>query len=201
MLKKSVHFLSHTMSKIDDASSGILGRAINIGCGNDIKPFWINCDLESKDKSVKRFDITDLSDLDWLSKQNATLINSDHVIGYLTIAQAQSFFDACFQGLRPGGALCLEFPDLDKLMIGLSKLNYASSNSELDYIEIIRAIYAYDSADAKSLTFSKKTYITGWTIDFLRQKLSAAGFSDIKSYLPRTHGCRILRDSRIEAIK
>lgn len=201
MLKKSAHFLIHAMSKIEDVSTGISGKAINIGCGGDLKRFWINCDLEPVNKSVKRLDITELSDLDWLRQQNATLINSDHVIGYLTIGQAQSFFNACYQGLRIGGMLTLEFPDLHKLMVGLSRLNYASSNIELDYIEIIRAIYAYDSVDAKSLTFSKKTYVTGWTIDFLRQKLREAGFSDIKSYPPRTHGCRIDRDSRIEAIK
>lgn len=201
MQKKSADFLNHLKNKIGDAFTGLSGKAINIGCGLDLKHNWINCDLEPGDDSVKRFDITNCSDLDWLAKQNAVLINSDHVIGYLTIAQAENFFKACYEGLKPGGSLTLEFPDLDKLILQLSQVNYVSTNYEVDYIEIIRAIYAYDAVDAKSLVFSKKTYITGWTVDFLRKKLNEAGFSDIKSYEPMTHGRRNKRDSRVEAIK
>lgn len=201
MQKKSANFLSHLTNKIGHVFVGLSGTAINIGCGLDLRPNWINCDLEPCNESVKRFDVTSLSDLDWLTQQDAVLINSDHVIGYLTIAQAENFFKACYQGLKSGGSLVLEFPDLEKLMLQLSRVNYTSTNCELDYIEIIRALYAYDSIDAKSLVFSKKTYITGWTIDFLGKKLNEAGFSNIKSCAPMTHGCRHERDSRVEAIK
>ena len=201
MQKKSVDFLNHLTNKIGDTFSGLSGTSINIGCGLDIKRYWINCDLEPKDDSVKRLDITKLSDLDWLAKQDAILINSDHVIGYLTIAQAENFFKACFNGLKVGGKLTLEFPDLKKIMCQLEGINYKSENSEENYIEIIRAIYAYDSSDARSLAFSKRTYITGWTVDFLYRKLSEAGFSEIKTYAQVTHNCRTDRDSRVEAIK
>lgn len=201
MLKKSARLLRHLIDDSVDVFYGVMNLSINIGCGTDIKPCWVNCDLYPLDTSVKKLDIKNPDDLTWLAHKEASLINCDHVIGYLTIAQAELFFSACYQGLKKGGKLTLEFPDLKKLMNQLDAFDYSSKKFEEKYIEIIRAIYAYDKDDANSLNFSKQTYITGWTTSFLEAKLRQAGFARVVILDPRTHGRLINRDSRVEAIK
>lgn len=200
MLKKSVNLLTHAIKQIHHMIDGNK-KCINIGCGTDIRPFWINCDIQPKNNQIIKFDITNFKDLQWLEKQEADLINSDHVIGYLTIAQADMFFNACFNGLKEGGKLILEFPDIQKILQMLSNLNYKSENIDYEYIEVIRAIYAYDNKDAMSTNFDMKTYITGWTTDYLIHRLNLAGFKKIENESPLTHGKRIYRDSRIVALK
>jgi hypothetical protein len=201
MLKNSAHLLNRAYRKLSESYYGAMNTSINIGCGSDIKPYWVNCDLDPIDTSVKKLDIRDVSDLTWLSNQSASLINCDHVIGYLTIAQAEHFFRSCYEGLKKGGILALEFPDLEKLMRKLAAFEYHSKESEENYIEVIRAIYAYDKEDAKSLIFSKTTYITGWTANYLAFKLREIGFTKITTLNPSTHGRLIERDSRVEATK
>jgi predicted SAM-dependent methyltransferase len=201
MLKKSARLLTHLIEGSVDVIYGAMNLSINIGCGTDIKPCWVNCDLHPLDASVKKLDIKNPDDLTWLAHKEASLINCDHVIGYLTIAQAELFFRACYQGLKKDGRLILEFPDLKKLMNQLDTLDYSSKTFEEKYIEIIRAIYAYDKDDAKSLNFSKQTYTTGWTPDFLELKLREIGFSRVIILDPRTHGRLINRDTRVEAVK
>jgi hypothetical protein len=201
MLKKSVHLLSRLVNSSVDLIYGAMNLSINIGCGTDIKPYWVNCDLYPFDASVKKFDIKNPDDLTWLAHKDASLINCDHVIGYLTIAQAELFFCACYQGLKKGGRLTLEFPDLKKIMNQLDVFDYSSKIFEDEYIEIIRPIYGLDKDDAKSLNFSKQTYITGWTTSFLEAKLREAGFSRFVILNPRTHGQLINRDTRLEAVK
>jgi hypothetical protein len=72
-------------------------------------------------------------------------------------------------------------------------------SSEYDYIEIIRAIYAYDQHDAYSDNFSQLTYKMAWSADFLSSKLIECGFSKVNVCDPQTHSRRLYRDSRVEA--
>lgn len=201
MLKRSVNLLTHVTETLNQTINGVMKDCINIGCGLDIKPFWINCDIHPASKLIKRFDISNSADLNWLKTKRADLITCDHVIGYLTVAQADNFFNACYNCLREGGVFILEFPDLKKILDQLLKLDYMSITIDHDYIEIIRAIYAYDQKDAMSTDFNMKTYITGWTSDFLIHRLKLAGFTQFSIENPKTHEQRTYRDTRIEVFK
>jgi hypothetical protein len=201
MQSKYVNLLKHSIKMMKFGIVGVSGKCINIGCGFDIRPFWLNCDSDAKSNKVREFDITNPADLKWLSEQKFDIITSDHVIGYLTIAQAESFFKACLQSLNINGRLVLEFPDLKKISKRLDNFSCSSENADDEYVEIIRSIYAYDSADALSLNFNKKTYITGWTADYLSNLLLKVGFKKIIVGDPQTHEKRAWRDSRVEAKK
>ena len=201
MLKKYVNTFLRIKYKCHCIFDGALLNCINIGCGNDIKLFWKNCDLISNKEEVTKFDATNLQDLEWLNRQNAHIINCDHMIGYLTIGQAHKFFKSCHNSLQNNGKLILEFPDFNKICRLLEKLNYESPTVEADYIEIVRAIYAYDAKDAYSSEFNMQTYITAWTPEIIGIILKRIGFKTINHSTPITHGQRIDRDSRIEAIK
>ena len=180
---------------------GISQNCINIGCGKDVRPLWVNCDLSPDNESVRKLDITNPEDLTWLANQNASIITCNHVIGYLTIGQAENFFKACFKALRVGGRLIIEVPDISKILNQLSNLEYNSPNLDYQYIEIVRAIYAYDFADALADTFDLKTYITGWTAPYLSHRLKSVGFERLTIGDPKSHDRRLNRDVRIEAQK
>ena len=201
MLKKYVIFLTRYVEQFKHTINGMMKKCINIGCGSDIRPFWINCDIQPANQSIIKFDITSFEDLKWLGDQEADLITCNHVIGYLTIAQADNFFRTCHRCLNFGGSLIIEFPDLKKLLVMLSELDYKSETIDFDYIEIIRAIYAYDNKDAMLTDFDMKTYITAWSTDYLIHRLELAGFKHLSIEPPQTHDKRLHRDTRIEAFK
>jgi hypothetical protein len=199
MQKKSPILLNHAVQHVRHVINGIVKECINIGCGSEIRPFWINCDVRPECDSVLEFDITKFDDLQWLRNKRADIITCDHVIGYITVAQADNFFIACRESLGRGGELIIEFPDLKKIATRIFELDYSKDSIDYDYIEVIRAIYAYDQNDALSTEFNLKTYITGWTSEFLVRRLKMAGFEKIVVEAPRTHGRRSCRDSRVVA--
>jgi predicted SAM-dependent methyltransferase len=201
MLKKSANLLVRATEQLMHTFNGITKKCINIGCGSDIRPYWINCDIDPKHESVTKLDITNINDLQWLQSKSADIITSDHVIGYMTIAQADNFFRSCFACLKEGGVLIIEFPDLGKIVNQIQLLDYSSGTIDDDYIEIIRSIYAYDRSDAMSTNFDMKTYITGWTHEYLICRLKLIGFREFSVKNPKTHDRRIHRDTRIEAYK
>ena len=173
---------------------------INIGCGLDIRQGWLNCDKEPRLPSVVSFDINDDVDLAWLKTGSFRIVECNHVVGYLNLGQAKRFFATVLASLQVGGKLILEFPDLDKIMLGMQAMG-KSSYTQNTYIEWVRAIYAFDAPDAEALDFAKPTYVFGWTSDFLFQVLLEVGFDNIVVLDPETHGKRIYRDSRIEAYR
>jgi len=187
------------LRKVNHALASAQGNCINIGCGQDIRPGWVSCDLYPYSESVKRFDITSKDDLSWLAGTNFDLIECNHVIGYLNYAQAVNFFSSCFASLQKSGKLVLEFPDIIKISKKLNDL-FAKPTNRDEYIELMRAIYAYDHADAFDEKFDMQTYVFGWSGSFVRDTLLEVGFDKILIKSPREHSQRDWRDTRIEAI-
>ncbi len=195
---KIIRLRYYYLYKIRNRLVTINKRCINIGCGSDIRDNWINCDFQPHSDAVKKFNILDSKDLEWLSNTEANLIESLHVIGYLNYYQALLFFKSVFLGLKVGGSLVLEFPDIKKISLQLVK----SKGEDIDqHIEMIRAIYAFDSVDAFDSNFSKQTYVFGWTGDIVSKELKKIGFKIVKIKKPRTHGRTLWRDVRSEAYK
>lgn len=174
-------------------------KCLNIGCGVDIRTGWDNCDVVPRNDSVIKFDILNGADLAWLSDAGYDIIECDHVIGYLNYIQVLAFFKSAYGGLNSGGRLILEFPDIIKVSKKLSDVKNLDQIDE--YIEMVRAIYAFDPEDAFDPCFAKKTYIFGWSEPIVVRALNEAGFVNIKADSPKTHGGLLWRDSRIEAIR
>jgi hypothetical protein len=201
MLKKSATLLVHSIERFNKIAMGSIKKCINIGCGADVRPLWINCDINPHNSSVIKFDLTNSDDLEWLKTQKADIITCNHVIGYLSVGQVDIFLKACFACLNKGGVLILEFPDLKKIFTMLSNLNYESIDIDREYIEVIRAIYAYDYNDAFSTKFDLKTYVTGWTAEYCVHRLNIAGFTKVLEGEPETHDRRTYRDTQVKAFK
>lgn len=174
---------------------------INIGCGDDVKKFWINVDAYPNSPNVKEFNLTSSNDLEWIATMNISKAECMHVIGYINYKQAENFFSAIYKGLVSNGVFILEFPDIMKLNALLDKLDVKDNNYLVEYTEIIRAIYAYDFDDAFDEKFSSYTYIYGWTKQVVESLLYTVGFSEVKVEDPKTHGKRFHRDTRLVAFK
>lgn len=185
---------------INNKISSIKGTCVNIGCGDDIRSGWINCDLFPKTNSVRRFDIRSSKDLAWLASLNSELIESNHVIGYLNYAQAYNFFKSCYSSLKQSGKLILEFPDITKISNKVIEMDSNLIDRDC-YIELMRAIYAYDIDDAYDEKFDMQTYVFGWSGSFISQTLEEIGFNKIYIKLPEEHSKRTWRDTRVEAVK
>lgn len=178
----------------------LFNKCVNIGCGDHIKRGWLNLDISPLNSKVKRFDITDQADLDWLSSQKFDYIECMHIIGYLNLPQMLAFFESCFNALEYGGKLVLEFPDIKKVSSKILDHNFDEASDD-EYLEVIRSLYAYTIEDAQDIKFRGQTYISGWTANFISLKLLSLQFSDASILAPLTHEKRLWRDSRIEAIK
>ena len=176
------------------------GVSINIGCGEDIRLGWINLDLNPQRDDVRRFDITSADDLKWLALENSKNIECNHAIGYVNFIQAKNLFGACFDSLEKKGRLVIEFPDIVKIANRLIEIDSGSSDID-QYIEAIRGVYAYNHIDAFNPRFSDKTYIFGYSANFVSNLLREIGFSDVKICPSQTHGKCLWRDTRIEAYK
>ena len=134
---------------------------INIGCGNDIRKGWINCDINPTNNIIKKIDIKNKSDLEWLVNLKTDIIECNHVIGYLNYIQVKNFLITCFKSLNNKGILIIEFPDIIKICKLL--IEHDTNETKPDsYIELIRGIYAFDLDDAYNEFFEKKTYVFGW---------------------------------------
>ena len=200
MQKRFAKLLINYANKLKYAAMTINGICINIGCGGDIRPGWINCDFVPISDKVKKFNITSLDDLAWLSETHSELIECNHVIGYLNYIQALNFFKASFKSLDKRGKLILEFPDILKISKQLIEIDLLSVNIDR-YIELIRGVYAYDHVDAFDESFNMQTYIFGWAGELVSSILLDIGFSQVHIKSPKTHDRREWRDTRIEAIK
>lgn len=188
------------LKSINHALSSIHGRCFNIGCGEDIRIGWINCDLFPKTESVRRFDMTCTEDLFWLQETKSNLIECNHVIGYLNYGQTKNFFSSCFASLNSSGKLILEFPDIVKISKKFVEIDGLDGNRDA-YIELVRAVYAYDHSDAFLENFDMKTYVFGWSGHFVCSLLKDIGFNQVLIKAPLGHGRREWRDTRIEALK
>jgi hypothetical protein len=197
MLTRLLILFRHTT----DIFLGLFVKRINIGCGRDIKSGWVNLDIvaytqnSSWKPDVKRFDVANKDDLVWLSQQRANLMFISHVIGYLNFIQFKNFLEAAYNGLLPGGELVIEFPCAKK--ISKKIIEMPMNISREDYIEVVRALYAFDGLDAYLTEFNKKTYIFGYSADFVNKEMMDSGFDEVKILDPKTHGAMIERDVRL----
>ena len=200
MHKKFVELPMKYINKLKYTFMTLKGTCINIGCGADVRFGWENCDLSPINDEVRKLNITSADDLVWLSEISSNFIECNHVIGYLNYIQAQNFFNACFTSLMKNGKMVLEFPDIIKISKQLIENDLTLPNND-NYIELIRGIYAFDHTDAYDVNFNKQTYIFGWSGNCVRNMLLSIGFRQVVICDPMTHGKRVWRDSRIEAIK
>lgn len=167
---------------------------IHLGCGNVYLKGYINVDISPNSVADVVEDIVNIKNI--FSKGSFDEILMIHSISYLRMWEAQEFFRDCTELLKKGGRLVLELPDIGKCAALISN---SPENSEYEYLEGLRAVYAFDLTQIENKE-DFTTYRFGWSGWYLKKELLRLGFSEVKVLDPETHEKRKWRDVRIEAI-
>ena len=94
---------------------------LNVGCGRNIKPGWINIDLETD----AEFHLDVRRDLPF-ADASASIIYSEHFFEHLEFSDAQKFLREALRVLRPGGVFSVVVPDASSVLKA-----YVNSDYEL----------------------------------------------------------------------
>jgi hypothetical protein len=167
---------------------------LNLGCGDMYLEGWINIDINPKVQSDICCDL--LSVRNHFSANSVDEMMLLHSISYLRLWEARIFFDDAYRMIKPSGRLILEFPDISKCAKSITE----NEHNINDYLEAVRGIYAFDMGEIKNKV-SYYPYAFGWSSWHILMELKKSGFNQILINDPQTHGQRLWRDTRIEAIK
>jgi SAM-dependent methyltransferase len=135
-------------------------KMLNIGCGANYHPDWINLDVSAFDSSVLEVDINDGLPF---SSEFAAACYCSHVLEHLDKVVAKNLVDECFRVLKCGGVIRLVLPDLEALTREyLSILDTVTSGDvqrDLDYDWIMLELY--DQAVRDSSGGEMTSYLAG----------------------------------------
>ena len=101
MTKKFNEFLGKTNLKL------------NLGCGRNIKPGWVNVDFAEREHKLDV--VCDLSKEFPFEEKSCSYIYSEHLIEHLTWLDGRMLLEKCFNALSLGGVLRIVFPDFGEI--------------------------------------------------------------------------------------
>jgi predicted SAM-dependent methyltransferase len=167
---------------------------LHLGCGSDYWPGYVNVDISPNSLRDLQMDFTKIKKIyPANSVREVALI---HSLSYLRLWQARDLFADLYRILEPGGVIVIELPDLSKC----AQKALQCKKSKAEYLEAVRGLYAFDMEQIERKEMFTP-YAFGWSSWHLEQELEKVGFRNITISDPQTHGRRIWRDTRIEAIK
>jgi predicted SAM-dependent methyltransferase len=147
---------------------------VNVGAGTVVLPGWINCDVLWR--SEMYLDLTK----PWpVPPESVDRIYGDNVIEHFSLQTARDVLRHCYRALRPGGAIRLATPDLERTARAYLE-DPALTSAHLDRHR--RHGYpAEHSADMLRVTYAYHGHHSGYIFDWaaLSAELAAIGFTDI----------------------
>ena len=167
-----------------------MGLKLHLGCGNDIKPGYINVDEFSAGAQLRAA----IQDLDF-PDNSVECIEAYMVLEHLSPENASRFANNAYRMLEDNGRLTLECPDLEK--VARLILAFADDPAELDEGPFgLRGIFGEPTPAMTIGDYHK----WGYTPSSATRLLENAGFRRIVVSDGTSHGMPI-RDMRIEALK
>jgi SAM-dependent methyltransferase len=106
-------------------------KMLNIGCGSNYHPDWINLDVSPADHNVLKVDINNGLPF---SSEIVAVCYSSHVLEHLDKAGASGLTAECFRVLKHGGVIRLVLPDLETMT--------------REYLRVLDAVTSGDEARA-----------------------------------------------------
>ena len=167
-----------------------MGLKLHIGCGNNLKPGYVNID-EHNPKADVRIPIQRLA----YPNGSVERIEGYMVLEHLTPADTRLFLRNAHGMLEPGGTLILEVPDLEKVCRLI--LMFAGDPEHLETGPFgLRGIFG-EPTDHMTIGDYHKW---GYTPALAEKMVRDAGFSRVTISDGVSH-LYPLRDMRVEAIK
>ena len=87
-------------------------RYVNLGCGNNYHPDWINIDIAPLGPGVIAHD---LSRGIPLGDNSCDVVYHSHVLEHIRRGDAPAFIAECFRVVKPGGIIRIAVPDLERI--------------------------------------------------------------------------------------
>jgi SAM-dependent methyltransferase len=149
---------------------------LNIGCGHNALPGWLNVDLEGGRHGTTYMDALRPYPL----PDNALdAILCEHLIEHLPVEGGQFLLKEAHRVLKPGGAIRVVTPDL--MSLARMCVN-GPGEAEQRYLDFVAKLHGRGSivpSDALNYIFYEYGHRHIYTVDRLRDAMMAAGFTDI----------------------
>lgn len=150
---------------------------LNFGCGQKIKPGFINIDL-CRDADLR----LDLREPMPFLTNSCAMVHSEHFLEHLAYPRhAMRFMAECLRVLRPGGVFRVGVPDSEWPIRA-----YARDQHYVEWFDYVRREYpnsAWTDTDMECVNWSfrqDEEHKFGYDFETLKYSLSKVGFVDIK---------------------
>lgn len=155
-------------------------KKLNIGCGHNALPGWLNVDYFPEIPHVAHFNAAKAFPL---PPDTFDYVFCEHMIEHVVYEDGLNMLKECFRVLKPKGRIRVSTPDL-KFLVDL----YSENKTRLQTDYINWATGRFIPADFKSDTFVINNFVRDWGHRFiydrktLSRALEASGFVHVESF-------------------
>lgn len=173
---------------------------LHLASGHNYLKNYINIDINRCARVDINMDVRKIKK--YFRKNSVNSVMTLHFLSYLRFWEAQIFLKDCYDILKEGGKIIIEIPDISKIAKNISSISSLEGDEKnySDYLEMMRAIYAFDMEQHKNREHFS-TYAFGWSAMHLKHEMEKIGFKNIEILEPCYHGNFVNRDFRLEAGK
>lgn len=115
---------------------------LNLGCGANYHPSWLNVDLVPSSRSVY---VCDLRKGIPFPAESFAVVYHSHLLEHFPRQDAGRLIGECFRVLRPGGILRVVVPDLEAIarnyLLAIERAQEGNANAEVDYDWMMLELY------------------------------------------------------------
>lgn len=177
---------------------------LNIGCGQRIEPGWHNIDLFDEASGARPPQSDGVISHDVrkglpYADNSVDMIFSEHFIEHLTRDEGEAFFKECFRVMKPGAAMRVSTPNLERLTY-LYSTRWAGGFQKPEW-ETAFASVGYNPQTACQMMnegMREWGHKFIYDCDELATSLIRAGLYDIEQYPTVTHGKTDIADMLTE---
>lgn len=149
---------------------------LNIGCGSNTLPGWLNVDLRGGWNNAVWMDATCTFPI---PEGSFEAVLCEHMIEHIPKEKATGLITEVFRVLKPGGKFRVITPDLGAIVDLYRNPIDARAQSYLDFVGVIHCRKALFPGDAINLLFYEYGHRHIFSISELRQMLEKVGFVNV----------------------
>ena len=149
---------------------------LNVGCGYNVLPGWMNVDLSGGRHGTIYMDATRALPL---PEDTFDAVLCEHLIEHVPEADGRSLLRNSIRVLKPGGCIRVITPDLENLARLCVTPPDEAGSRYLDFVAKLHGRATITPGEALNFIFYEYGHRHIYTRDKLRQLLEEAGFTDV----------------------